>query len=185
MMILSLVALAGLGMTWALENDGADVDNAGEKGKPAKTQQVDTSKMKPVAKALAGVETVNAKPNYKAKYYIYLQSASWCPPCREEMPKVAKAYPEMKKKKVEIILIGGDETLEGVGKFLSSNKAEFPGVNIRDKAARALPGYKPSPSWPHVIFVDDKGNMLHEGHGADTLKWEEIIKKKAQKKGKK
>ena len=179
-----IAALAACSFAWAQE-DGPGSEKADDK--PAKVQpqqQVDTSKLKPVAKVLAGLQTVNATPNYKAKYYIYLQSASWCGPCREELPKIAKLYPAMKKKKVEIILIGGDDSPEGVKKFLTTNKAEFPGVNIQHKPVHSLPGYKASPTWPHVIFVDDKGNVLHSGHGSDTMKWESIIKKKPQKKGK-
>ena len=36
-----------------------------------------------VQEAMKGVKSFNRKINKKAKYYIYLQSASWCGPCNQ------------------------------------------------------------------------------------------------------
>ena len=45
--------------------------------------------------------------NFKkdAKFYLCLFSASWCPPCRAEMPRIAKTYAETLKDDPDIELI--------------------------------------------------------------------------------
>ena len=71
-----------------------------------------------VGEALEGMVTINGRPAADAEFYVYLQSASWCPPCRAEMPKIVAAYPEMRKRGVEVVLIGYDEDLPSTQRFL-------------------------------------------------------------------
>lgn len=149
----------------------------------APAQKTKRTQSKPtVAKVLQDLDTFNAKPNLKAKYYVYLQSASWCGPCKAEMPDIVKAYPNMKKKKVEIILIGADRTKEDAILYLDSFKAAFPGVHYKSPGVKDLPGFTPAPGIPHATFVDDKGRVLGEGHGSIIMNWEQIIKNKPIKK---
>lgn len=138
--------------------------------------------LKPVAKAIAEMDSFNAEPNYKAKYYIYLESASWCGPCKAEMPHIVKAYPEMKKKKVEILLVGADRSPEAAEKYLKSFNAEFPGVWGGDELVKNLPGYKRASYVPHAVFVDEKGNVIEDGNGGLVKNWEAILFKKKKKK---
>ena len=51
-----------------------------------------------VAEKLQGCKfLVNGQVKRKAKVYLCLFSASWCPPCRAEMPRIAKTYAETLK----------------------------------------------------------------------------------------
>lgn len=180
----SMMMAAALCLTAAAEGEkNVDSDTGNDAKPPTKetAKEPDISKLKPVAKALARLNTFNATPNYKAKYYIYLQSASWCGPCCAEMPHIAKAYPAMKKKRVELILVGCDSTRDAAEKFLIKYGGTFPGVQIGEEGVSKLPGFTKSPSVPNAIFVDEKGKVLHSGHGSDVLKWESYIKKKPQK----
>lgn len=159
--------------------DTPETPTAPEPSEPTKT--INTAHFKPVAKALAELDTLNATPNYKAKYYIYLQSASWCGPCCEELPKIVKLYPAMKKKKVELILVGHDHGNEKVLAFLKSFKAGFPGIYKSAEGVKDLPGLTLTDFVPSAIVVDDKGRVLHKGEGSDVLHWETLIKKKPVK----
>lgn len=141
--------------------------------------------LKPVAKAIAAMEPFNAEPDYKAKYFIYLQSASWCGPCCREMPKIVEAYPAMKKKKVEILLVGADRSPEAAEKYLKKFGAEFPGVWGDDARAKELPGYTRSSFVPAATFVDDKGKVIASGGGSLVEKWEDVLFKKKSSKKKK
>ena len=150
------------------------------KDTPQKEVKIPASKA--VAKALSGMETFNGTPNYKAKYYIYLQSASWCGPCNQEMPEIVKAYPKMQKQKVEIILVGCDSTVKAAEGFLTKYKAKFPGVMSSAPEARNLPGIQKASGIPHATIVDEKGRVLADGHGSIIREWESHIKKKPAKK---
>lgn len=128
-----------------------------------------------VAEALANFNTFNGTPATNARYYIYLESASWCPPCRAEMPKIAKAYDEMKANGVELILIGRDNTPEAAQKYLTAFKATFPGIFGADVDKAGLPGFTTAAYVPHAIIVDAQGNVVKDDHGSITLNWKQLI----------
>ncbi len=143
-----------------------------EKGSADKKSKKSLS---PVAKALSKLHCFNGKPMKDAKYYVYLQSASWCGPCREEMPKIVEAYKEMKAAGIEIILVGRDYSAKEAKDYLKMFKAKFPGFFSDKKDKIELPGFTLSGSVPHATFVDAEGNVLKDGHGSITLQWKEII----------
>lgn len=127
-----------------------------------------------VGAALAKLKTFNATPATDAKYYIYLESASWCSPCRKEMPKIVKAYDEMKANGVEVILVARDTTAEAAQKYLSTFKASFPGVfNVADDF---LPGFTSADYYPHAVIVDAQGNVVADDNGSIVLEWKSRIK---------
>ncbi len=150
---------------------------ASERSKPkkAKVKLVSPAVMK---KALAALKTFNAEIDTKAKFYIYLQSASWCGPCRQKMPELAKMYPDMKKKKVELILISADRDEESALKFLTDNEAKFPGVMAKDAAVADLPGFVAASGIPNAIVVNARGKVLFNGNGAAVSNWQKIIKQR-------
>ena len=173
-----------LGLVWAApaqQEDRANDKPLQKSDKEGKRPQAKAS----VGKALKSLDTFNAVPNTKAKFYIYLFSAGWCPSCKAEMPDFVKLYPEMKKKKVEMILIGADHTREAAIKYLESVKAEFPGVHYKSDGVRSLPGLTPPQAMPipYAILVDDKGRVLCDGSAGSVIRnWEKNIKAKPAKK---
>lgn len=135
-----------------------------------------TLSVSPVGEALSKLPMYNATPAADAKYYIYLESASWCPPCRGEMPKLVKAYPDMKKAGVEIIIVGRDDTAKLAQEYLTTFKAPFPGVFAGEPGLeKALPGFVGAEYVPHAVFVDSRGNRIKEGNGYLALNWKKII----------
>lgn len=144
--------------------------------------------LKAVAKAIAEMEPVNAKANLKAKYYIYLISASWCGPCQALMPMIVEAYPAMKKKGVEILLVGADKNLDDVKKYAKSHNCKFPAVWHGDPLVKALPGITNAAGVPWAIYVNADGEQIVAGvanmGNSSILNWEEILLGKTGKKSK-
>lgn len=128
-----------------------------------------------VGKALSAIPSFNGTPSTRADYYIYLESASWCGPCRAEMPHIVKAYPEMQKQNVELVLIGFDRTKEESEEYLKTFNATFPGVFHTEPGVNELPGYTPASGIPHATFVDRDGKVIDSGHGSMIMKWQEIL----------
>lgn len=122
------------------------------------------------------------KPSSKAKYYIYLHSASWCVPCKALMPEIVKEYKKMQKKKVEIILIGHDKTADAAVQYLEHYKAGFPGVLATSADAKKLPGLTNPTGIPAATIVDADGKVLYSGHGKGALEWKTICKPAKKKK---
>lgn len=128
------------------------------------------SKLSPVAKALKKVKTFNGKPNDKALVYLYLQSASWCGPCNREMPTIVDTYKKMKKDgRVEIVLLGHDQSDDAAKAFLKQYKAKFPGTLATNKHVEDLPGFSQASGIPFGIFVDADGKVLASGHPGSIL----------------
>lgn len=119
---------------------------------------------------------LTGKPIEDAQYYIYLYSASWCPPCRALMPSIVKIYPEMKANKVEIILISCDSNDAEAKKYVEHYNAGFPGLHAGSAAARNLPSNKDIRAIPTAIFVDAQGNFIKSGNGRLILDWKNICK---------
>ena len=53
--------------------------------------------------------------------------ATWCPPCRQEMPSMQKLYEKMKNEKFQMISINIEKTSkENLAVFMKKNKYTFP-----------------------------------------------------------
>ena len=114
------------------------------------------------------------KPNTQAKYYIFLESASWCRPCNMEMPSVVKAYKEFSKtKQVELILMSHDNDGATAKAFMKKYHGNFPCIIANSADAKVIPGFKPANGIPHAIIMDASGKVITEGHGSLVAKWKD------------
>lgn len=52
--------------------------------------------------------------------------ATWCPPCRQEIPSMVKFYNKMKYEGVEILAVSEDNDVEAVRNFIAKNNIPFP-----------------------------------------------------------
>lgn len=125
-----------------------------------------------VVAALKKAKLVHGKVNASAKCFVYLQSASWCGPCRKEMPEIVAEYKNMKKAGVEVILCGHDDGKKGVKGYVKEFKMPFPAVVAKDLK---LPGFSQASGIPHATFVDKNGKVLADGHGSITLQWQKYV----------
>ena len=191
---LPLILMGGL-LTWALPVVHAEADDTTPKVKVSKKAKKGKKNKKKAEKAEeedsdaeAGateeeVESVvaakikgntyftEAKPNLKAKYFIFLESASWCGPCNAEMPEVAKQYEQMKASgKVELILLSADDTEAEAKGFLDKYKATFPGLMPRGASMPNLPEAK---GIPNATIMRADGTVLDSGHGSIIRGWKD------------
>lgn len=176
-----LILLAGL-VTWATPVAHAESDEAppkitkkakkgkkGKKGKKAGTEENATAE-ESVVGALLKKNTYfnNPEPNFNARYFIFLKSASWCGPCNMEMPSVAKAYEQMKASgKVELILLSHDRVEADAKGFLEKYGAKFPAL----MKGATLPEIPEGKGIPHATIMKSDGTVIEEGHGAIIRGW--------------
>ena len=84
--------------------------------------------------------------------------ASWCPPCREEMPDFDKLCAELGDE-VQFMMVdcvGGSETVQSGARFIREQGYEFP--VFFDTAGEAAAAYGIS-GIPATYFIDAEGNL--------------------------
>lgn len=122
-------------------------------------------------KTIEEMKFLNAKPNKKANYFIYLHSSSTCSACKSIVPSLVKEYKKMKKANVEMILVSHDSTEEAAKAYVKENRIKFPAILDSDPAAKTLPGYTPVSGIPSATIVDKHGTVIKSGHGAIVTEW--------------
>jgi cytochrome c biogenesis protein CcmG/thiol:disulfide interchange protein DsbE len=83
--------------------------------------------------------------------------ATWCGPCREEIPHLNKLYSDYKGQGLEIIGISMDDGPEVVKEFARELRMEYPVVMGNDELADQFGGIL---GLPTTFIVDRKGNIV-------------------------
>lgn len=111
----------------------------------------------------------------KGKYVLIDFWASWCPPCRQEMPLVVDAYKKYKSKGFDIVGVSLDNDKAAWEKGIKDLQITW--VQISD-----LKGWKTElgaayavNSIPHTVLLDKEGKII-----AKNLRGNELAKKLAE-----
>ena len=146
--------------------------------KAAKGKKEATKEPSVMGKALQEMTFLtDKKPNPDAKYYIYLQSASWCGPCNAEMPTVVKQYKTMGKK-VELILVSHDNSADAAINFMKKYGADFPCILANSGESGKLPAFKFAGGIPNASVVKANGKEIINAHaGAVIGDWKKYTRK--------
>jgi len=103
--------------------------------------------------------------------------ASWCGPCREEMPLLNALHKKYAPLGFTVLGVNVEEQLDGARGFLSNVPVDFP--ILLDNTNKVSKQYKVV-AMPTTVVVDRDGNMryLHEGYKpGDEKKYQKMVKK--------
>lgn len=106
--------------------------------------------------------------DYKGKVLFLNFWATWCPPCRAEIPDFVEAYAEQKDNGLEILGISVDTKGKGtVADFVEQYKINYPVVlESRQKIEKLVNDYQPGQYIPATIIIDKSGRIRHKEVGA-------------------
>ena len=96
--------------------------------------------------------------------------ASWCPPCRREMPNLVALYKEYKSKGFEIVGVSLDSKQEAWEKGVKDLKITWPQMSDLAGWQNAGAAKYFVNSIPHTILVDGNGVILAKNLHGDELK---------------
>ncbi len=100
----------------------------------------------------------------KGKVVLLNFWATWCGPCRREIPDFLEVYNEYREKGFEIVGVSLDE--EGwsvINPFVKQYKITYPIVVGDGKLVRAYGGFEFIPT---TFLIDKKGTIVHTFTGA-------------------
>lgn len=102
--------------------------------------------------------------------------ATWCRPCREEMPSMQRAWEEINDQNGEILAVNWNDREESVNKFLESIpvKVEFPillGGNDKMISEWSVKGL------PTTFIVDPEGRLAYRVAGDIEWDKQEVLNK--------
>ena len=139
-------------------------------------------KLMPEAESLPAPDFVGVTPegkkisldSLKGKLVLLNFWATWCPPCRLEMPSMEKIYREYKGEGLEVVAMNFMEKPEPINTFLKENDFTFtilldrPGKIAESYGVRAL---------PITFLIGRRGNILariigyKDWHNKETRKF--------------
>ncbi len=98
--------------------------------------------------------------------------ASWCPPCRVEMPSIAALHTKADKEKVVFVMLSLDENMQSSIDFMKESNIDLP-IYF---PAENLPNLFNGGSIPASFIFDETGKIIKQSLGADNYDTEEYIR---------
>jgi peroxiredoxin len=120
--------------------------------------------------SLAGAKA--ALSDYRGKVVFLNFWATWCPPCRSEMPSMERLHAKLQRSGLEILAVDLQETNETVKKFVKDNALTF---TVLLDPNGAVGGAWGAQSIPTTYLIDREGDILARAIGAREWDSPEMI----------
>ncbi len=139
------ILLVALLLYMALFTNSGQVVSSLQEGKPAPEFKL---------KTIDGREV--SLSDYRGKVVLINFWATWCPPCKEEMPLFESVYRKYKDRGFEILAVSTDTDIDVVKKFVGEYKLSFV-VLYDDKNIASLYNVQ---GLPTSFLVDREGKIV-------------------------
>lgn len=99
--------------------------------------------------------------------------ATWCPPCREEMPSLEALQKKIDQHDLVILALSIDDSWEPINKFMKQNEFTVPVYADFDKKISSRFG---TFKYPETYLVDKEGRVAYKVVGAADWTSSEMLK---------
>jgi len=106
-------------------------------------------------------EVINLKDAFKGKKVFVNLWATWCPPCRAEMPALQQLYSTTDSSKVAFVFLSMDDDFTSAIKFMQQNNFTLPAYF----PAENLPAIFNVDGIPDTFIFDAAGKLIHQQTG--------------------
>ena len=106
--------------------------------------------------------------NYRGKPLLINFWASWCPPCRAELPALNRAWAVLQDQGVAMLAVNVGEEKRAVSAFLQDYPIDFP--VLLDEKGVSMQSWKIK-GMPTTVILNPEGNIVH--HIAGERIWDD------------
>lgn len=115
---------------------------------------------------------------YRGKIIVLNFWATWCPPCREEMPELSQLQTTYKNKNVVVLGVAIDE-MAAVSEYLQTSPVSYPIlVSVNESMELATTLGNSQSVLPYTVIIDADGNVIDTFLGRINLS---LLEKSLQK----
>ena len=151
--VLALLALLAYGIT--SNQTSQSIDSQLAAGKRPKTPEV---KLPP----LSGGGPAVPLSSYRGKVVVLNFWASWCPPCKDEAPVLARWQPRLAKQNSTIVGVDVLDVSSDAQKFIDEHGLDFP--QLRDQDGSKLKSFEVV-GYPETVVLDRQGRIAATSRG--------------------
>jgi cytochrome c biogenesis protein CcmG, thiol:disulfide interchange protein DsbE len=115
-----------------------------------------------------GGEGTGSLADHKGKVVVLNVWASWCPPCRSEMPLLQRTHERIASKGGLVLGLDSQDASEDALRFLREKRIEFPSLRDRDGEYADALGTN---QLPETFLIDREGRIAALRRGPVDQAW--------------
>ena len=158
---LAAAALIAL-LTYGIAANGSDtsIDQALADGKRVEAPVADLPKL--------GADGIGSLADQKGKVVVLNIWASWCPPCKTEMPLLQRTHERIASQGGMVLGIDTQDSHDAAMEFLREKQITFPSLRDRDREYGRKYGVT---GYPETFLIDRDGKIAALKRGPITQEW--------------
>lgn len=110
--------------------------------------------------------------DYRGRVVVVNFWATWCPPCRREMPSMEQAWHKLKQHNIEMLAINVGEDADTIFTFTADYPVTFPLLMDRDSSVISA---WPVKGLPTTFVVDKQGQIVYRVIGGRDWNSPELV----------
>ena len=117
-------------------------------------------------------EKIKERDDYKGKPVIINFWATWCPPCREELPSMNRAWEKIKDEGIEMLAINIGEDEETISTFTKDFPIDF--TILLDESSEEISNWSIR-GLPTTFILDPQGHVIYRAVGGREWDNEKLL----------